>query len=260
MPQISVDEIDRIVAGHHHDPHSILGAHPGPDGITVRALRPLAAAVTVVLSDGRRFPMRHFHEGVFEAILPPGDMPDYRLAVTYPTAGGESAFAADPETLTDDPYRHLPTLGEMDMYLIQEGRHEQLWKVLGAHVRTLPGKPAAGGAAPGKTGATTRRPPAAGHPTAGRGKARRQERPAPPRRPPASATSDEPDAGSARRRARPAPPRRCRSPGRHPTLRYGKLPRRKVRRPTVRRRMGRAPRSGHRCRAVIARKRADSGR
>ncbi len=155
MPQISVDEIDRIVAGHHHDPHSILGAHPGPDGITVRALRPLAAAVTVVLSDGRKFPMRHFHEGVFEAILPPGDIPDYRLAVAYPTAaGGESAFATDPEWLTDDPYRHLPTLGEMDMYLIQEGRHEQLWKVLGAHVRTLPGRPAAGGAAPGKTGAT----------------------------------------------------------------------------------------------------------
>ena len=155
MPQISVDEIDRIVAGHHHDPHSILGAHPGPDGITVRALRPLAAAVTVVLSDGRKFPMRHFHEGVFEALLPPGDIPDYRLAVTYPTAGGEQAFAADPEWLTDDPYRHLPTLGEMDMYLIQEGRHEQLWKVLGAHVRTVPGRPAAGGAAPGKTGATT---------------------------------------------------------------------------------------------------------
>ena len=30
MPQISVVEIDRIVAGQHHDPHSILGAHPGP--------------------------------------------------------------------------------------------------------------------------------------------------------------------------------------------------------------------------------------
>jgi 1,4-alpha-glucan branching enzyme len=27
------------------------------------------------------------------------------------------------------------TLGELDLYLIAEGRHEQLWKVLGAHVR-----------------------------------------------------------------------------------------------------------------------------
>ena len=29
----------------------------------------------------------------------------------------------------------LSTLGEMDLYLIGEGRHEQLWKALGAHVR-----------------------------------------------------------------------------------------------------------------------------
>ena len=27
------------------------------------------------------------------------------------------------------------TLGELDMYLITEGRHENLWSVLGAHVR-----------------------------------------------------------------------------------------------------------------------------
>jgi len=27
------------------------------------------------------------------------------------------------------------TLGELDMYLITEGRHENLWDVLGAHVR-----------------------------------------------------------------------------------------------------------------------------
>ena len=27
------------------------------------------------------------------------------------------------------------TLGEMDMYLITEGRHEKLWRALGAHVR-----------------------------------------------------------------------------------------------------------------------------
>ena len=32
----------------------------------------------------------------------------------------------------DDPYRHLPTLGEFDLQLIAEGRHERLWTVLGA--------------------------------------------------------------------------------------------------------------------------------
>src|SRR6266566_4668952 len=99
MTQISLGEIDRIVAGQHHDPHSVLGAHPGPDGITVRTLRPLAATVAVVLRDGRRFPMHHLHQGVFEATLPPGDIPDYRIAVAYP--GPAPARAGPGESGTD---------------------------------------------------------------------------------------------------------------------------------------------------------------
>ena len=130
-------EIDAIVAGTSHDPHAVLGAHPGPDGVVVRALRPLAETVTVVLADGRRFPATHLHEGVFATTLPVAEVPDYQLAVTYPGAGGgaDGAAAATRETLTDDPYRHLPTLGEMDLHLIGEGRHEELWRVLGAHTR-----------------------------------------------------------------------------------------------------------------------------
>jgi 1,4-alpha-glucan branching enzyme len=131
----SHDEIDQIVAGTHHDPHSILGAHPDPDGTAVRALRPLASSVTVVLPDGSRFPMTHVHEGVFAVTLPLSRVPDYRLAVTYPAPEGAGDGGATlPETVTDDPYRHLPTLGELDLHLIAEGRHEQLWQVLGAHV------------------------------------------------------------------------------------------------------------------------------
>ncbi len=143
-------EIDAIVAGTSHDPHAVLGAHPGPDGVTVRTLRPLARTVTVVLADGRRFPAAHLHEGVFAVTLPVTAVPDYRLAVTYPGAEG-------PETLTDDPYRHLPTPGEMDLHLIGEGRHEELWRVLGAHVRQF-GSPAAaqapGAGEPAATGTT----------------------------------------------------------------------------------------------------------
>jgi 1,4-alpha-glucan branching enzyme len=128
---ISLGEIDRVIAGTHHDPHSILGAHPGPDGIVVRVLRPLAKSVTVVLPDGQRFPAEHVHEGVFVATLPVGQTPDYRVAITYADGSGGSL----PETIADDPYRFLPTLGEVDLHLIGEGRHENLWQVLGAHVR-----------------------------------------------------------------------------------------------------------------------------
>jgi 1,4-alpha-glucan branching enzyme len=36
--------------------------------------------------------------------------------------------------ICDDPYRYLPTMGELDLALMSEGRHERLWMVLGARV------------------------------------------------------------------------------------------------------------------------------
>ena len=39
----------------------------------------------------------------------------------------------------DDPFRFGPVLGEMDEYLLAEGTHHQLWKVLGAHPITHEG-------------------------------------------------------------------------------------------------------------------------
>ena len=36
-----------------------------------------------------------------------------------------------------DGYRFLPTLGEMDLHLFNEGRHERLWEILGAHPRSF---------------------------------------------------------------------------------------------------------------------------
>ncbi len=56
---ISLGEIDRVIAGTHHDPHAVLGAHAGPDGVIVRVLRPLAKSVqSMVLPDGAALPGR----------------------------------------------------------------------------------------------------------------------------------------------------------------------------------------------------------
>ncbi|MDT4933036.1 MAG: 1,4-alpha-glucan branching enzyme [Pseudonocardiales bacterium] len=120
------EELDRLVGGAHHDPHSILGAHPVAGGRTViRTLRPEATAVQVLIGGGST-PMQRIHDaGVFEGIVD-STPTDYRLSVDY----GDQAF------VVDDPYRWLPTLGEVDLHLIGEGRHENLWQALGAHVRT----------------------------------------------------------------------------------------------------------------------------
>ncbi|MFI6479772.1 1,4-alpha-glucan branching protein GlgB [Nonomuraea sp. NPDC050663] len=119
-------ELERLAGGAHHDPHSLLGAHPGPAGVTFRTLRPMAEQVTLVLDDGTRHPMPHAAYGVFETTLASLDKaPGYRLEITYP--------GAEPH-LVMDPYRHWPTLGEVDLHLIGEGRHERLWEALGARV------------------------------------------------------------------------------------------------------------------------------
>ena len=38
-----------------------------------------------------------------------------------------------------DPYSFLPTLGELDLHLVGEGRHQELWERLGAHPREIDG-------------------------------------------------------------------------------------------------------------------------
>ncbi|HEY0357155.1 MAG TPA: 1,4-alpha-glucan branching protein GlgB, partial [Mycobacteriales bacterium] len=130
-------ELDRLVSGAHHNPHAILGAHPaGGDRTVVRTLRPGAVSVALRAGDTKA-DLRKVHDGgVFEGTVE-GPVGDYRLGVTY-----DDGF----EHLVDDPYRWLPTLGEVDLHLIGEGRHERLWTALGSHVRSYdtPGGPVTG--------------------------------------------------------------------------------------------------------------------
>ncbi len=127
MISIATHELDRLVDGAHHDPHSILGPHPNKGSVTVRVLRPMATSVEVVSGD-ERVALKHEHRGVWVGEVDVKDVPDYYIEVAY---------SAEP-IVSDDPYRFLPTLGEIDRHLIGEGRHERLWDVLGAHVRTYP--------------------------------------------------------------------------------------------------------------------------
>ena len=123
-------ELERLIVGTHHNPHAVLGPHPHDGGVTVRTLKPLADHVVVENADGSRTELRHEFEGVWVGVLPTAEVPDYRIRVAYKDGIVH---------VHDDPYRFLPTLGEVDLHLIGEGRHEQLWNVLGAHVRDYDG-------------------------------------------------------------------------------------------------------------------------
>ncbi len=131
---VDPDALTAVALGRSFNPHQILGVHLHGDWATVRVLRPLADAVTVITADAEH-PAIHESNGIWVAVMPapttPGSgttAPDYRVRVRY----------GDSETLADDPYRFLPSLGEMDLHLIREGRHEQLWQALGARVVTYP--------------------------------------------------------------------------------------------------------------------------
>jgi 1,4-alpha-glucan branching enzyme len=89
-------------------------------------LRPFAESVRVVQADGQ-YELHEEGEGVFAGVVPGEPEEAYRLRVDY----GETVLDQD------DAYRFLPVPGDIDLHLIGEGRHEQLWEVLGAHVRTL---------------------------------------------------------------------------------------------------------------------------
>jgi 1,4-alpha-glucan branching enzyme len=112
------------------DPHSVLGAHEAGDGgVVVRAYRPEAQSVRVQPA-GIEAELKD-PAGLWEALLPKAELPlEYELEIEYPNG----------ETYTvRDPYAFLPTLGDLDLHLVGEGRHEQLYERLGAHVQELNG-------------------------------------------------------------------------------------------------------------------------
>nr|WP_218852641.1 1,4-alpha-glucan branching protein GlgB [Spelaeicoccus albus] len=129
--RLDAHEVARLAGGNHHDPHRLLGAHQDDGVVTFRTVKHLASTVTAVTPDDV-VPLEHVQDGLWAGSYRPDDgrIPDYRLRVTYPDGT---------ENEVDDPYRFLPTVGEVDRYLIGEGRHETLWEVLGAHVRRYPG-------------------------------------------------------------------------------------------------------------------------
>ncbi len=123
---IDLGAIDAVVHGRHGDPFSILGPH----GNTVRAFIPGAEGVSVIdsatgLITGE---LTRLHpDGFFAG--PVSSHGAYRLRI------GEGLAAWE----TEDPYSFPPLLGDMDIYLLAEGRHRDFGRCLGAHPATVNG-------------------------------------------------------------------------------------------------------------------------
>jgi 1,4-alpha-glucan branching enzyme len=127
-----VSAVEELVEGRLADPHSLLGAHPQNGTIVVRAFRPEAESVRVRVEGADPVELERAHPaGLFEGEVEGAELPlRYRLEVSY---------AEGATLVVDDPYAFPPTLGELDLHLAAEGRHERIYERLGAHVREVDG-------------------------------------------------------------------------------------------------------------------------
>ncbi|MEA3055899.1 MAG: 1,4-alpha-glucan branching enzyme [Actinomycetota bacterium] len=120
-------DLGRLAAGAHTDPHGVLGAHKiGGGKVAIRVWRPDATAVTLLVGKKEHEATRIHAAGVWSVELKTTRVPTYRMRVQY----DETTYELE------DPYRFWPTLGDLDLHLFGEGRHEQLWRALGARPMT----------------------------------------------------------------------------------------------------------------------------
>ncbi|MFM8982309.1 MAG: GlgB N-terminal domain-containing protein, partial [Spartobacteria bacterium] len=113
-------------------PFRILGIREQDGKWIARVFRPDAAKVEVFLDGKNSKPQalqRLDNEGVFEAEIS-----------GYKAGGGYSLELTSHEGTKwrqRDPYSFGPVLGEMDIYLFNEGTHYDIYKKLGAHVKVI---------------------------------------------------------------------------------------------------------------------------
>ncbi len=133
------EELGSLLQAQHRHPHQLLGMHPLGDGsgVVARAYLQDAKEVEVVpvLEKGRpKFQLARIHEsGLFEGVSKEATkVYAYDLVIT----GHDGRTRR-----TRDGYSFLPTLGDTDLHLFNEGNDRRAYEKLGAQIRTIDGVP-----------------------------------------------------------------------------------------------------------------------
>ena len=124
------DDYFPLIEARHCDPFRILGLRKSDNKMLVRVMRPDAAKVDLVTEDGKKTALKNIDpHGVFELPVPSLSIGDpYTLEFTAHSGS---------KWRQRDPYSFGPVLGEMDIYLFNEGTHYDIYKKLGAHVKVI---------------------------------------------------------------------------------------------------------------------------
>ena len=123
---ISTEQQHAICELHHESPHSYLGLHNLDDKWIIRNYEPFAEKLSISISGKTHKATRH-DDGFFTTTLKSAPKSPYKVNVHY---------SDDNQTSKYDPYAFLPTLGDLDIHLMHEGNHLELYKVLGSQVTT----------------------------------------------------------------------------------------------------------------------------
>src|SRR6185436_15945762 len=130
-------ELGGLIHATHRCPHQLLGMHPLGDGsgLVARALLPHAAKVELVPTHEKakpRLALKRIHDvGLFEGVTKEASkVYAYDLVITDHNGKAHQ---------TRDAYSFLPTLGEMDLYLFNEGNERRIYDKLGAQLKVIDG-------------------------------------------------------------------------------------------------------------------------
>lgn len=134
---LSAAELQSLVRLEHHQPHQLLGMHPlgGGAGLVVRALIPGAKRVDIAPVHEAKKPtvrLKKVHPcGLFEGVITTvSQVYAYDLAIT--DAQGQVRRQRD-------PYSFLPTVGEVDLFLFNQGNARNIYEKLGSHHQLIDG-------------------------------------------------------------------------------------------------------------------------
>ena len=117
-----------IVSGLSPDPFAVLGRHKVGRKTVLRTFAPGADTVEILSPRGKTplATLSRLHDaGVFEGPISGSKIKSgYRYRAWY----------GDMPHIYRDPYAFEPSIGDLDLYLLSEGRHAHAFRCLGAHV------------------------------------------------------------------------------------------------------------------------------
>ncbi|MBR4106139.1 MAG: 1,4-alpha-glucan branching protein GlgB [Alphaproteobacteria bacterium] len=126
---LSKEEMEAVINGDHGNVFAVLGIHrnKGSKESFIRAYLPMSSSIEVLSRDGssRGMMTKLDNRGFYQIDLGVTEDYDYKFRIT-----NDKGAVYDAE----DTYRFTPTLGDMDIYLLAEGNHLDMYKKLGAHV------------------------------------------------------------------------------------------------------------------------------